>query len=540
MALLKNSLIVSVWTLLSRGLGFVRDLVIANKLGAGTASDAFFIALQLPNLLRRLFAEGAFNVAFVPLLAKEKTVSTEAALAFASAAFSRLIVVVGLVVVLGEIFMPALVGLMATGWVDDVEKFNLTVALGRITFPYLGLITVAAFLGAMCNTWGKFAAYAMVPAFLNLSILLCLLALPGAGVHPAEAAAWSVPLGGIAQALYMWWAARRLGLRLTLSWWPKHKDLNTLMLRIGPATLGVGVLQLSVLIDNNIASRMPAEHVVSYLQYANRFYQLPLSLIGIAVATVLLPQLALMLSEGKKREAGGTFEQAFAVCVTLAIGAAAGLAMLSYPLLVTAFAHGKFTLLAAWASALAMVGYVSGLPGYMMTKISAPAFFAQGDARSPVKASAVALGVNLLGNLFFLRLALDTGVEAWAYLGIALSTALGGYVNAGLQLYWLRKRGFLEVRWRDLRAKIPLWTGLLAVMLGYGVVAQVYAWPFDDGAWLPVKIIWLAVVDGGYALVFGFYCHVTRLIDWPALWRDVKTARRKKATVALGGAEHDV
>ncbi|MBI1308478.1 MAG: murein biosynthesis integral membrane protein MurJ [Proteobacteria bacterium] len=530
MAILKNSVIVSVWTVVSRWLGFARDLLIANKLGATDAADAFFIALMLPNLFRRLFAEGAFNVAFVPILARHKGVSQEEAMRFANAAFSWLLLVVSMVTVAGVIFMPVLVMVLASGYAALPAKFALAVELGRICFPYLGLITVAAFLGALCNTFGKFAAYAMVPALLNISILVCLFALPGMGADPAWAAAWSIPLGGIAQVAYMLWAARRLGLDLTLAWLPRHADLRTLLVRLGPAVVGVGVLQLSIIIDNSVASHLPGT-AVTYLQFANRFYQLPLSVVGIAVATVLLPELAVLLGKGDKKQAASTFTDALAGCLVIALGAAVGMFILAPEMMEVSLAHGAFTPEAARMSAWAMMAFVAGLPAYIVTKVTAPAFFASGDPVRPVKASAVALGVNLVMNITVLLLAQRYGFENVAHVGIAASTAVGGYANAALQWHWLNQRGVLEIDrpkfGRDVVKMLGV-AGALAVVL---VLGKVFL-PYNADWLLVVRIVWLGAMMAVGGAVFAGALEVSGLISLRALARRVRNRRK----VTLPGA----
>lgn len=526
MAILKNSIIVAFWTMASRGLGFARDLLIANKLGATGAADAFFIALMLPNLLRRLFGEGAFNIAFVPILARHKGKSDAAALEFASAAFSWLLVIVSVVTLIGIFAMPALVAVMASGWLDQPEKFALTVELGRITFPYLGLITIAAFLGAMCNTFGQFAAFAMVPAFLNLSILICLFALPGFNVHPAQAAAWAIPLGGIGQVAYMWWAARRLNLRLTFHWFPRHKDLKPLLYRIGPAAVGVGVLQLSLIIDNQVASFL-SNGAISYLQYANRFYQLPLALIGIAVATVLLPHLAVLLGEGNRKEATRSFTDALAGCLTLALGATVGLLLLAPEMMMTLLKHGVFSVADSYATAWAMMAYVLGLPAYILTKVTAPAFFASEDPASPVKAGAYALLVNFLINVAFVIAAKQWGFENIAHVGIALSTAIGGYVNAALQWRWLNRRGILDVDaaalWKDIRKMLAV-AALVALAIG----SLKFAVPYSHDWNLMLRIGWLGLTMGLGLAVFVAGVEYAGLVSFKSLLAGMRNRRKSK------------
>lgn len=538
MAILKNSVIVAFWTAASRGLGFARDLLIANKLGAGTAADAFFIALMLPNLLRRLFGEGAFNVAFVPLLARHKARSREDAVEFASATLSWLLPVVSLVTLLGIVFMPVLVGILASGWVGQPEKFDLAVELGRITFPYLGLITLAAFLGAMCNTFGQFAAYAMVPALLNLSILLCLFALPEGGMRPVEAAAWAIPLGGVGQAIYMLWAVKKLGLKLRLMWLPKHKDLKPLLLRMGPAAIGVGVLQLSLIIDNTAASYM-GEGTIAFLQYANRFYQLPLALIGIAVATVLLPHLSVLLGEGNRKEATRAFTDALGGCLALALGSCVGLFLLAPEMMQSLLKHGEMSEFAATATAWTMMGYVIGLPAYILTKVTAPAFFASEDPVSPVKAGAYALLVNAVINVIFVVLWKQGYMQQTAFIGIAVATAIGGYVNAALQWHWLNQKGVLTVDRKALRkdvSKMLMVSGAMAIVL----MGLKLAVPYSNDWNLLFKLIWLAGAMGLGGVVFVAGIEYSGLLNLRQVVKDMRNRKKMRVEKAKGVAGVDL
>lgn len=522
MAILKNSLIVAGWTALSRVLGFARDLIIANKLGAGMASDAFFIALQLPNLLRRLLGEGAFNVAFVPLLAREQAKGHDDAKVFAEAVLGWFVLVLVLLTAVGMAIMPAIVTVLVPGWVDDTAKFELTVALGRITFPYMLLITLAAFMGAICNTAGRFAAYAMVPSFLNLAFIIGLFALPQIGLSPAYAAAWSVPLGGIAQVAYMIWEMRRVGYRLRLTLPRKHPLIKPMLLRMGPAAVGVGVLQLSLVVDNFIASWV-GDGAVSYLQYANRFYQLPLALIGIAVATVLLPHLSTLLGKNDKAAAGQAFNSALTACLTIATGATVGLAVLAPELMQTLLKHGAFTQHAALAVAYAMMGYVIGLPAYILTKVTAPAFFADGDAKSPLKASAVALLVNLLFNIVFVVALMHSGHRDMAHIGIAVATALGGYTNALLQWRWLSRRGVFNHGNERVLADITRMLGV-AALLAMVLVGFKLLLPFPAMAELPWRLAWVVLAGTVGSVTFAVAVEAFGLVKL----RDMAKLLRRK------------
>jgi putative peptidoglycan lipid II flippase len=511
MAVLKNSVIVAAWTLGSRFLGFLRDLVIANQLGATMSSDAFFIAMQLPNLFRRLLGEGALNIAFVPLYARHQARSEAAAAAFALVVFRWLFWILLALTVAGVVLMPLLVTVFVPGWVHEPEKFRLTVLLGRITFPYVTLICLSAFFGAMCNIRGKFAAYASVPALLNLSFLLFLLAFPPLGMDAAHAAAWAMPVGGVAQLAYMWREMRKLGLRVSLGRPGRHPDVKTLLWRLGPAGVGVGILQLSLIIDNVVASYI-GNASVSYLQYANRFYQLPMALIGIAVATVLLPHLSVLLGKGDKAAAGKSFVASVSACMGLAGGATVWLFLLSPEIIAALLHHGEFSVWAAQATAWAMMGYVVGLPAYILTKITAPAFFASEDAVSPVKASGIALAVNFVVNIVLAFGLVGLGYGDVAHVGIALATALGGYVNAWLQWRWLRRRGILELNLGGLRAplhKLLLACGAMALVL----LAGKGLWPFEVEWPIALRLLWLAVVGGAGGLAYAGVAQATGLLD---------------------------
>jgi putative peptidoglycan lipid II flippase len=525
MAVLKNSLIVAGWTMVSRVLGFARDLLIANKLGAGVASDAFFIALQLPNLLRRLLGEGAFNVAFVPLLAKEQAKGHEHAKAFAEAVMGWLLLILSAISVLGFIFMPLLVTAMVSGWVNDPERFNLAVTLGRITFPYVLLICLAAFYGAICNTAGRFSAYAMVPSLLNLAFILGLFAFPGLGLEPSHAAAWSVPLGGLAQVAYMVWETRRAGYTLRLRFPHHHPNLKPLLYRIGPAALGVGVLQLSLIIDNQVASWIEGVPVVTYLQMANRFYQFPLALIGIAVATVLLPHLSVLLGKGDKTSAGQSFQSALLGCLTLATGCTVGLLLLAPEILTTLIAHGEYSSAAARATAWAMMGFVLGLPAYIVAKVTAPAFFANQDTVSPVKAGAIALAVNFVFNVLFVWYCINNGLTEIAHVGIALATAIGGYVNATLQWRWLQREGVFAVDvalWRTSLARMAL----VAVGMAVPILLFKLTLPYQPEDPFFVRAVWLAFAAAIAGGSFAAMVHLTGLIHIPTYIKLLKRGRR--------------
>lgn len=496
--------------MVSRILGFLRDVALANKLGASAVTDAFFVALVLPNLLRRLFAEGAFNVAFVPLFSQMYGKNPAQAQAFTNTVFTWLVLVLGVITILAEIFMPTVISLLVWGFRDDPEKLATTVFLARITFPYLMLISLASLMGSLCNSMGRFAAYAAVPSLLNLSLLGSLFLLPSFGVAPVIAATVAIPLGGIIQASFMLWALHKTNLRLRFGRPAIPQPVKNLLYRLGPAALGVGVLQISFLIDTHLASYLYDE-AISYLQYANRFYQLPLALIGTALATVLLPHFARAIGRKDQKTANSALTQALTGGLTLALASTAGLVILSEELMATLLQHGKFDATASQATAWAMIGYSLGLPGYILTKITATGFFAAGDTKTPVKASAVALLVNIVANLILMQI--------WGHIGIALATALSGWTNAALQWYWLRRSGIFTVAFKPIIRQLlkALGLSLMMALLLIGYEALI---PYGDK--FIFKFIWLAGAVGLGVTFFAAGATAAGLVEKKLLYRLLK------------------
>lgn len=499
MNILKGTVSFGGWTMFSRVLGFLRDIAMANKLGTSMASDAFFVALILPNLLRRLVAEGAFNVVFVPIFSRLKDESEESAKVFAASVFTLLMLVVTATVVVAEIFMPYVVMAIAPGYIGQPEKIELITFLGRITFPYLLFIAVASLMGGICNTLGRFAPFAFVPTLLNISFIVCLFVLPGLGVSPAVAAAVAVPAGGVAQVVFMWVAMRRAGFRLGLKWPPKHSKLKPLLLRMGPAALTVGVLQVSFLIDTWLASFLQGP-AISYLQYANRFYQLPLSLIGVAVATVLLPHLSRLIQKGQTQAVSTQFANTIVGAGALALAATVGLFLLANPLMSTLLEHGKFNAESTHHAAMAMMAYSLGLFGYVIAKITASVFYAHEDAKTPVKASVLALGINVVANLILM--------QYWGHVGIALATAISGFFNAGIQLWWVHKRGLVHINLAVLATNLGKAFAVAVVMAGALLVFQHYV-PFTEVFWQ--RFLWVVAATALGLAVFAVGAELTKL-----------------------------
>ncbi len=485
--LLRAAATVGAWTLVSRLLGFLRDVAIAAVLGAGIAADAFFVAFKLANLLRRLFAEGAFQAAFVPLFTRLlEEGGRQRAARFAAEALALMALALLLVVAVVEAFMPWVVRAVATGFAPDGPRYRLAVDLARITFPYLFFISLTALLAGVLNGLGRFAAAAFAPVLLNVSLLFMLgLAVLGLA-RPPYALAWGVLVAGLAQLLLLARAVRRAGLVLRPArpgLGPEIRKLFRLML---PGLFGAGVYQVNLLIDTWFASLLPAG-AVSYLFYADRLTQLPLGVVGVALGTALLPALARSLRAGAGAEARALQARAVEFGLLLALPAALGLHLLALPVVQGLFERGAFDAEASRATAAALKAFALGLPAYVLVKIFAAAFFAREDTRTPVLVAALCLVVNVL-----LILAL---IGPLAHVGIALATALANWVNAGLLALLLARRAALGVDRRLVRR-------LFGIALAALAMAAVL-WPLltATASWSP--LVRLAVLVGTGALAYA-------------------------------------
>lgn len=459
MNLLRAAATVGSLTLLSRVTGFLRDLGIAFVLGAGAAADAFFVAFKLANLLRRLFAEGAFNAGFVPLFAR--TLEGEGAgqaRRFAVDAFSLMASVLLAVVLVAELTMPWLVRGLAAGFDPAGERYALAVELSRITFPYLAFVSLAALAGGVLNSTGAFAAAAFAPVLLNLTLIAALLAAVGFAADAARLLAWGVFLAGLAQLALLLRATARAGFPLGLRR-PRLDDrMRRLFSLVLPGAFGAGVYQLSLVIDTWFASHLP-EGAISYLFYADRLNQLPLGAVGVALGTALLPGLSRALRAGRQREARDLQNRAIETGMLFTVPAAVAFVCVPQPIVGALFERGAFDAVASAATAAALVAFSVGLPAYVLVKVLAPAFFAREDTRTPVLVASACLLLNVLAILAL--------VGPLAHVGIALATALSNWVNAGLLAWLLYRRGEFVPDPRLLRrlAAILLSSAVMAVVL---------------------------------------------------------------------------
>ncbi|CUS47186.1 MAG: lipid II flippase MurJ [Idiomarinaceae bacterium HL-53] len=442
--LLRSGFIVSVMTFLSRVLGLARDVVIAGLMGAGAAADVFFFANKIPNFLRRLFAEGAFAQAFVPVLTEyhrgKPLAETQLLIARAAGTLGT---IVGIITLLAMVLSPVVAALFGMGWFIEYleggpqgEKFELASLLLKITFPYLFFITLTALAGAVLNTLGKFGVAAFTPVLLNVAIIICAIWLAPNLAQPEIGLAIGVFLGGLAQFLFQLPFLRAAGVLVLPKWgWrdPGVTRIRTIMI---PALFGVSVSQINLLFDTLIASFLKTGSI-SWLYYADRLLEFPLGLFGIAIATVILPALSARHVDQSAEKFADTLDWGVRMVVMLGIPAMAGLIVLAEPMLMVLFMRGEFVAQDATFASYALIAYASGLLSFMLVKVLATGFFSRQDTKRPVKYGIIAMVTNMVFNVIF--------AIPFGYVGLAIATALSGTVNALLLGAVLYREGVLRM-----------------------------------------------------------------------------------------------
>ncbi len=468
-------------TLVSRVLGFVRDVVIARIFGASLAADVFFVAFKIPNLFRRLFAEGAFSQAFVPVLAEYREREGEAATGgLVGATAGVLALVLCAFVALGVLAAPVFIMVFAPGFIDDAGKLELASSLLRLTFPYLLFISLAALAGAVLNTYGRFAIPAITPVLLNLALIGCAWLLAPHLAQPVFALAVGVLLGGIAQLALQLAAVARLGLPIRLGVSFAHTGVRRILALMGPAIFGVSVAQINLLLDTVIASFLETGSI-SWLYYADRLVEFPLGVLGIALATVILPTLSSRHSEGSREAFSATLDWALRWVVLVGLPAACALGVLAVPVLSTLFQYGEFAERDVTMAARALMAYAGGLLAFILVKVLAPGYFARQDTRTPVRIGIIAMSANMVFNLLL--------VFPLAHAGLALATTLSASLNAALLWRGLRRDGVY--------LPAPGWPRfLLRVVCATAVMSGLLAW------WVAPLASWSAwsVAERGTAL----------------------------------------
>lgn len=463
MNLLHSLAKVSSLTLLSRIFGFVRDAIVARSFGASIYTDAFFIALKIPNLLRRLFAEGAFSQAFVPILAEYKNRrghrDTKLLIDHVT---TWLVIALTVVTLIGMLAAPAVVWLSAPGFANEPDKFAITVHMLRITFPYILMISLVSLAGGILNTWSRFSVPAFTPVLYNLALIAAALWLAPWCHPPAMALAWGVLLGGALQLALQVPFLHRLGLLPHLSFSKHDEGVGRILKQMGPAVFGVSISQISLLINTVFASFL-ATGSVSWLYYADRLMEFPTGILGVALGTILLPSLSKHYTDNDSQSYSQLLDWGLRLTLLLALPAAAALAVLALPLISTLFLYGHFSVHDVWMTRSALVAYSLGLIGLIMIKILAPGFYARQNIKIPVKIAIVTLVATQLMNLLF--------VGPWQHAGLALSIGLGACLNAGILLWQLRKQSIFtpEPGWLGFIIKIIIATGIMSALLWWGM-----------------------------------------------------------------------
>ena len=431
MNLLKAALSVSAMTFLSRVTGLVREIVGASLFGAGAAMDAFQVAWRIPNFLRRLFAEGAFSQAFVPVFAEYRTQRGDRATReLGNAVASLLFVALFIVTLIGVAAAPLLVYATASGFAADPAKFDLTTVMVRITFPYLLFISLVACAAGILNTFSAFKTPAFTPVLLNLCVIGAALLLTRHVDPPVLALAWGTFIGGALQLAFQVPALKRIGMLPRFVWRPRDEGVVRVLKLMAPALLGVSVAQISILINTQIASYL-GNGSVSWLTFADRLMEFPSALLGVALGTVLLPSLSRQHAQADHEEFSRLLDWGLRTTLLFTLPAAVALALLATPLVATIFMHGKFGAYDALMTRHALVAYAVGLSGIILVKILAPAFYARQNVATPVK---IAVGTLICVQVFNLLF-----VPLFKHAGLALAIGLGACVNAAVLYFFLRR-----------------------------------------------------------------------------------------------------
>ena len=437
--LLGSSFVVSIGTMLSRVLGLARDVVLANLLGAAPTADAFFVAFKIPNFLRRLFAEGAFSQAFVPVLTETREQGSHEAVRHL---VDRVAGVLGgslfVLTALAMVMAPWVALIFAPGFSRDVAKLALTADLIVWTFPYLFLISLTGFCGAILNTYGRFAVPAYTPVLLNLSLITAAVVWAPTMPEPALGLAMGVTLAGVVQLLFQLPSLRALKLTPRPVWDTKDEGVRKILMLMVPALFGVSVSQINLLFDTVLASLLP-DGSVAWLYYSDRLTELPLGVFAIAIATVILPTLSALNTRAEPEEFSQTLAWAMRNVLLIAVPATVALWLLAEPILATLFQYGAFTDRDVEMAAASLRAYTVGLGGFMLIKVLAPGYYARQDMKTPVKIGIIAMVSNMVLNVLFvfpLMWYFEMG-----HVGLALATSVSAWINAGLLYLGLRRGG---------------------------------------------------------------------------------------------------
>jgi putative peptidoglycan lipid II flippase len=501
MNLLKAVATVSGMTLISRVTGFVRDLIIARLFGAGLATDAFFVAFRIPNLLRRLFAEGAFSQAFVPVLSEHRTRRGEADTRMLVDRTATLLALALLgATALGIAAAPAIIYVSAPGFSAEPAKFDLTVAMLRVTFPYILFISLVSLAGGILNTWSRFAIPALTPTLLNLSFIVGALLFAPYFEPPVMVLAWAVFAGGVLQLALQLPALAKIGMLPRPSLVLSDPGVRRILALMAPAALGVSVSQVSLLINTIFASFLE-NGSVSWLYYADRLMEFPTALLGVALGTVLLPSLSKYHSASDEGEYSRLLDWGLRLTFILAAPAAVALAILSVPLVTALFHYGQFGERDVWMTRQALVAYSAGLLGLILVKVLAPGFYARQNIATPVRIAILTLLATQLMNAAL--------IVPLRHAGLALAIGLGACLNAGLLYRALRKQGIFRplAGWGAFALKVTAALAAMAAALWFAMGPEAW-WLAASGTARGAALAGLVLLGGaayfGCLWVLGF------------------------------------
>ncbi len=500
--LLASTSVVSGMTLLSRILGLVRDIVLANFFGARYVMDAFLVANRIPNMLRRFFGEGAFSAGFVPVMARyRERHEHDEAREYVDAMAGTFGLVLFVVTLIGVIAAPVLVFIVAPGFVGEGGDFDLAALMLRFTFPYLFFVSLTAFAGGILNTYGRFAIPAFTPVILNVVLIAAAVWVSPRLDQPGMALAYAVFVAGVIQLLFQLPFLARIRALPRPKWAPRHEGVRRAVRLMLPAIFGSSVAQINVLLGGIIASMLGVGSI-SYLYYSDRLMEFPLGLFGIALATVTLPYLSRLWSSEHREEFSQTIDWSMKLALLVAVPAAVGLFVLAEPLIATIFYRGEFDDHDVQMTALALRAYAIGLIGFSYVKILAPAFFARENTRTPVRIGIIALGVNFVLSVA-LSLYLTSAGFAGRHAGLAAATSVAALLNAWLLYRGLKREAIIEhgAGWRTLLVQVAAANAIMCGVLAW--LQRDLAWWLNTGilersGWLMVSV---AAGAGTYAVV---------------------------------------
>lgn len=510
-------------TLGSRVLGFIRDILTAAVLGAGPVADAFFVALKLPNLFRRITAEGAFSVSFVPLFAGElEEKGRDEAVKFAEEAQAVMLTVLIPFTILMLVAMPWVLYVVAPGFADDADatRYDLALEMARVTFPYILMMSLTALLGGVMNSFDRFGPFAAAPMLFNLALIMALLFLTPYAQSGGHAMAWGVAIAGVLQFAWLFYACRKLGVMLK---WRRPRltpRIRKLFRKMGPGVFGASIAQVNLFVDMVLASLLPVG-AISYLYYADRLYQLPLSVIGIAIGTALLPMLSRTLKAGDTQQSTKLFSRGIEAGLMFALPATVAYLVIGDTIVDVLFVRGAFLETDGVQAGYVLMAYSLGLPAFILSRVLSTVFFAEGDTLTPVKYAVICAVLNTL-----LAIALIFPLK---HVGIALATGLTAWVNLGLLVRGAKRKGAVTLMTGSARRAVIMF--FAALVMGAGVfgmesLADDY---FMDSGWA-MRLTGLALLVGGGALVYGIILSITGILT-PTMVKELFPKRKKQDTI---------